>query len=98
MKPTTIADLLERGDGNSTAVVLPEADIRVSYESLRTQVQAMADGLAAAGIVRDARVAMALPNGLPAIVCFLAATIAGTAAPLNSAYRYEEFLFFLEDT
>ena len=29
---------------------------------------------------------------------FLAASIAGTAAPLNPAYPYEEFLFFLRDT
>ena len=29
---------------------------------------------------------------------FLAASIAGTAAPLNPAYPYEEFLFFLGDT
>jgi len=35
---------------------------------------------------------------LPAIVSFLAASIAGTAAPLNPAYPYEEFLFFLKDT
>ena len=42
--------------------------------------------------------AIVLPNGLPAIVSFLAASIAGTAAPLNPAYPYEEFLFFLGDT
>jgi len=58
----------------------------------------MADGLAAAGIQRGDRVAMVLPNGLPAIVGFLAAATAGTAAPLNLAYREEEFRFFLEDT
>ncbi len=42
--------------------------------------------------------AIALPNGLPAIVSFLAASIAGKAAPLNPAYPYEEFHFFLGDT
>jgi acyl-CoA synthetase (AMP-forming)/AMP-acid ligase II len=31
-------------------------------------------------------------------VSFLGASIAGTAAPLNPAYPYEEFLFFLKDT
>jgi acyl-CoA synthetase (AMP-forming)/AMP-acid ligase II len=41
---------------------------------------------------------MALPNGLPAIVCFLAAATAGTAAPLNPAYKEDEFRFYLEDT
>jgi acyl-CoA synthetase (AMP-forming)/AMP-acid ligase II len=35
---------------------------------------------------------------LPAIVSFLAASIAGKAAPLNPAYPYEEFHFFLGDT
>src|SRR5260370_32940528 len=58
----------------------------------------MAEALAAAGIAHGDRVAMALPNGLPAIVSFLAASIAGTAAPLNPAYRHDEFAFYLEDT
>jgi acyl-CoA synthetase (AMP-forming)/AMP-acid ligase II len=31
-------------------------------------------------------------------VAFLAGSIAGTAAPLNPAYRYDEFCFYLEDT
>jgi acyl-CoA synthetase (AMP-forming)/AMP-acid ligase II len=78
--------------------VLPEQHVRVTYDALRTQVQAVADQLAAAGVGRSARVGIALPNGLPAIVCFLAASVAGTAAPLNPAYREEEFRFYLEDT
>jgi acyl-CoA synthetase (AMP-forming)/AMP-acid ligase II len=41
---------------------------------------------------------MALPNGLPNIVCFLAASEVGTAAPLNPGYKEEEFRFYLEDT
>jgi len=61
-------------------------------------VLAMAGALASAGIRRGDAVAIALPNGLPAIVSFLAASIAGTAAPLNPAYPYEEFVFFLADT
>ena len=58
----------------------------------------MADALAAAGIRHGNRVAIVQPNGLPAIVCFLAAATAGTAAPLNPTYPYEEFYFFLQDT
>ena len=58
----------------------------------------MADALAGAGIRRGDRVAMALPNGLPGIVTFLAASIAGTAAPLNPGYKQEEFAFYLDDT
>src|SRR2546422_314061 len=41
---------------------------------------------------------MALPNGLAMVVAFLAASTAGTAAPLNPAYTEDEFRFFLEDT
>ena len=59
---------------------------------------AVAEQLAAAGVRRGDRVASALPNGLPAIVSFLAASVAGTAAPLNPAYKEDEFRFYLEDT
>src|SRR5881296_3560224 len=53
---------------------------------------------AGAGIGPEDRVAMSLPNGLEAIVCVLAAAVAGTAAPLNPNYRHEEVCFYLEDT
>jgi len=93
----TLLDVLHFADSH-TAVLVPELGISVTYDSLRQQVLAMADALASAGIRRGDRVAIVLPNGLPAIVSFLAASIAGTAAPLNPAYPYEEFLFFLGDT
>jgi acyl-CoA synthetase (AMP-forming)/AMP-acid ligase II len=93
----TLLDVLHFADSH-TAVIVPELSVSVTYDALRRQVLALADALAAAGIARGDRVAMALPNGLPAIVSFLGASIAGTAAPLNPAYPYEEFLFFLKDT
>ena len=93
----TLLDVLHFADSH-TAIIVPEVGIRVGYDSLRQQVLRMADALASAGIRRGDRVAIVLPNGLPAIVSFLAASIAGTAAPLNPAYPYEEFFFFLEDT
>src|ERR1700723_307541 len=93
----TLLDVLHFADSH-TAIIVPELGIRLTYDSLRQQVLAMANALASAGIRRGDAVAIALPNGLPAIVSFLAASIAGTAAPLNPAYPYEEFLFFLGDT
>jgi acyl-CoA synthetase (AMP-forming)/AMP-acid ligase II len=93
----TLLDVLHFADSH-TAVIVPELEIRVTYDSLRQQVLAMADTLASVGIRRGDAVAIALPNGLPAIVSFLAASIAGTSAPLNLAYPYEEFHFFLGDT
>jgi acyl-CoA synthetase (AMP-forming)/AMP-acid ligase II len=93
----TLLDVLHFADSHA-AIAVPELEIVVTYDSLREQVLSMADALASGGIRRSDRVAIALPNGLPAIVSFLAASIAGTAAPLNPAYPYEEFLFFLRDT
>src|ERR1700746_3576856 len=93
----TLLDVLHFADSH-TAIIVPELSLHVTYDSLRRQVIEMADALASAGVRRGDAVAIALPNGLPAIVSFLAASIAGTAAPLNPAYPYEEFLFFLGDT
>jgi acyl-CoA synthetase (AMP-forming)/AMP-acid ligase II len=93
----TLLEVLHFADSHK-AIIIPELSILVTYDSLRQQVLDMANALASAGIRRGDAVAIALPNGLPAIVSFLAASIAGTAAPLNPAYPYEEFLFFLGDT
>ncbi|MBV9086058.1 MAG: AMP-binding protein [Acidobacteriaceae bacterium] len=92
----TLLDILQPSD--RTALIVPELGLRVSYTSLRDQVMTMADGLAGAGIRHGDRVASVFPNGLPAIIAFLASSIAGTSAPLNPAYPYEEFHFFLGDT
>src|SRR6201987_389160 len=94
----TLLDVLQFADSRHTAVIVPELGIRVTCDSLLQQAVDMAYALASAGVRRGDAVALALPNGLPAIVSFLAATIAGPAAPLNPAYPYEEFLFFLGDT
>jgi acyl-CoA synthetase (AMP-forming)/AMP-acid ligase II len=96
--PVTLLALLRPAPAEQTAIILPEQNIRVTYGALRSQVQAFAEALAAYGIKRGDRVGMALPNGLPMIVSFLAASEAGTAAPLNPAYKEDEFRFYLEDT
>lgn len=97
-QPTTLPELIGAAPAGSTAIVLPEAGIKVTYGQLRDQVAEMADALASLGISRGDRVATYLPNGLPAIVSFLAASVAGTAAPLNPGYREDEVNFYLEDT
>ncbi len=96
--PTTLVGLFAATPAEQIAIVLPEQNIRITYGQLRQQVAACAAALAGAGIRRGDRVGMALPNGLPTIVAFLAAGEAGTAAPLNPGYKEEEFRFFLEDT
>ena len=93
----TLDWVLQRGDPDGTAVVVP-GGARVTYAKLREQVEACADTLAEAGVRRGDRVALVLANGLESIVLFLAAARAGSAAPLNPAYKESEFRFYLEDT
>jgi len=95
---TTLLGLMASIPDEQTAIVLPEPNLRMTYGNLRKQVVAVAQALAAHGIGRGDRVGMALPNGLPTILAFLAAGEAGTAAPLNPAYKEDEFRFYLEDT
>jgi acyl-CoA synthetase (AMP-forming)/AMP-acid ligase II len=96
--PTTLPGLLDPIPADQTAVIVPEQNLSVSYGALRHQVQAVAEMLAAAGVTRGDRIGMALPNGLPNIVAFLAASAVGTAAPLNPGYKEDEFRFYLDDT
>jgi acyl-CoA synthetase (AMP-forming)/AMP-acid ligase II len=96
--PTTLPGLLDAIPAGQTAVIVPEQNLKVSYGALRAQVQAVAEALAAAGVERGDRIGIALPNGLPNIVTFLAASAIGTAAPLNPGYKEDEFKFYLADT
>ena len=50
----TLLDVLHFADSH-TAVIVPELGIRVTYDSLRQQVLAMANALASAGIRRGDR-------------------------------------------
>ena len=95
---TTLLGLLTAIPAERTAVIAPEQNIRLTYGDVRKQVLAIAEMLAAAGVHRGDRICLALPNGIPNILAFLAASVAGTAAPLNPAYKEDEFKFYLEDT
>jgi len=93
-----ILDLLENGEPSSVAISVAGGGPSVTYAQLRQQVDALARSLNQLGLGRGDRIAMALPNGLEVIASFLAASTAGTAAPLNPAYTRDEFKFYLEDT
>ena len=97
MAGRTLIDLLQHGAASDPAIVVP-AGVRLTYSELREQVAATADHLAQLGVGRDDRVALVLPNSAEAIVLFLAAATVGTAAPLNAAYKEDEFRFYLQDT
>src|SRR6266849_2319100 len=93
-----ILDLLENGDPSRIAISIAGGELAVTYGQLRQQVDALVTKLNQLGLNRGDRIAMALPNGLEMIASFLAASTAGTAAPLNPAYTRDEFKFYLEDT
>ena len=96
MAGRTLLDVLRHGAPSDPAIVVP-AGVMLTYRELRDQVDAGADGLAQLGIGRSDRVALVLPNSAESIVLFLAASAVGSAAPLNSAYKEDEFRFYLED-
>ena len=93
----TILHLLEHGAHSDDAIVAPDGPA-VTYGSLRSQISDLASQLRENGIGQGDRVAIVLPNSIEAIICFLAVASVGAAAPLNPAYKVDEFRFYLEDT
>src|SRR5438093_13045077 len=94
-KGGTLLTVLGAAPASATALVVPDGP-RLTYGLLREQVQRAADRLASFGLGRDDRISSVLPNGAECIIAFLAAAVAGTAAPLNPAYTEDEFRFYLE--
>ena len=95
--PATLRDLLENGAPQHAAIRVPNGPT-ITYDSLRRQVDSLAEHLRAQGISKEDRVALVLPNSAEAIISFLGVATAATAAPLNPAYKADEFRFYLEDT
>lgn len=69
----------------------------LTHGGLRAQCRKTAAALNSLGIDRQARVAIVLPNGPEMAAAYVAVAAGATAAPLNPAYRADEFRFFLED-
>jgi len=67
------------------------------YGQLSGLLDATAALLRSHGLARTDRVALVLDNGPEMACAFLAVASACTAAPLNAAYRAEEFSFYLTD-
>src|SRR5579864_8275557 len=96
MAGRVLNQLLERGASRDVAIAVP-GGVRLTYGELREQVAAAAGALARLGLGRGDRIALVLPNSAESIVLVLAAATAGVAAPLNAAYKEDEFRFYLED-
>ena len=81
---------------NAAALVAPSREA-LTYAGLLAQVERSRAVLQAAGIRRTDRVAVVLPNGPEMAAAFVAIACGATTAPLNPAYRAEEFDFYLSD-
>jgi acyl-CoA synthetase (AMP-forming)/AMP-acid ligase II len=96
-RSSTLADLFSQAEASHTAVILPESH-STTYRVLAEQVEALAGMLRGSGLQPGDPVAVVLPNGLEYLTAFLAVCRARLiAAPLNPAYKLEEFRFYLED-
>jgi acyl-CoA synthetase (AMP-forming)/AMP-acid ligase II len=99
MAATTLSNSFSAGD-NSTAIIIPSKPqaLIVSYKQLSAEVLSFQKKLAELGVTPEAAVSIALPNTYEFIVAFLAAAWQrGIAAPLNAAYKQEEFEFYIDD-
>ena len=95
----TLANTIEP-TGKATAIIVPGKPhaLTISYEQLNAQVVSFQKQLASLGIAPRAAVSIALPNSFEFIVAFLAASWQrAIAAPLNPAYKQDEFEFYIDD-
>ena len=92
----TIKELLDRVPGESVALAAPGRE-SLTYAGLRAQVETTVMTLNRLGVGRNRPVAIVLPNGPEMASAFLSIAAGATTAPLNPAYRQEEFEFYLAD-
>jgi acyl-CoA synthetase (AMP-forming)/AMP-acid ligase II len=93
---TSVAELLGQGSDDACALAAPGRP-DCSYAGLRAHVDAATTALNGLGVGRNDPVAIVLPNGPEMASAFAGVANAATAAPLNPAYRAEEFDFYLSD-
>jgi len=92
----TLNELLAQGQDHAPAISAPGGKA-LTYQALRQLAHSTQSSLNAAGIGRNDRVAIVLPNGPEMATSFMAIASACTSAPLNPAYRADEFEFYLSD-
>ncbi|MEM6941668.1 MAG: acyl--CoA ligase [Pseudomonadota bacterium] len=92
----TLNDLIKAHPDTARAIGAPGRDW-MTYGDLRTLTGQVRASLRAAGIGAQDRVAIVLPNGPEMATAFVTVAQSATTAPLNPAYKEEEFAFYLED-
>src|SRR3984885_5120719 len=92
----TLRGLVASGRDEAVAVTARER-APLGCGGLRALIDRSVRSLNELGIGRGDRVAIVLPNGPEMAAAFLCGASAAAAAPLNPAYRQDDFEFYLED-
>lgn len=92
----TLRDLIAPHDAALPAIGAPGREW-MTYGGLRDLSATVEADLRAKGIGAGDRVAIVLPNGPEMATAFVTIAQAAVTAPLNPAYRKEEYEFYLED-
>ena len=93
---STLVELLSAGVDAEPALRAPGMPA-LSYAALRANVLRTVAALNGLGIGRGDRVGIVLPNGPEMAAAFVSVAACATSAPLNPAYRADEFEFYLTD-
>lgn len=93
---STLKDLLATGSDAGIAISAPGRPA-LTHGALRELIATTLATLNALGVGRNDRVAIVLNNGPEMATCYMAAASGTTSAPLNPAYRADEFEFYLSD-
>ena len=92
----TLRGLIASGRDDAVAIAAHDAP-PLDYAALRALIDRSVRSLNDLGIGRGDRVAIVLPNGPEMATAFLCVASAAASAPLNPAYKQDEFEFYLED-
>jgi acyl-CoA synthetase (AMP-forming)/AMP-acid ligase II len=92
----TLRELYNAGKDGDIAMIVPGGPT-LTYADLRRQIDHLSAQLNTLGIGAGDRVAIVTPNGPSSAILFLAVAATATAAPLNQAYREDEFRFYQDD-
>ncbi|KAH0543834.1 hypothetical protein FGG08_001873 [Glutinoglossum americanum] len=95
----TLSNSFDR-TAESSAVTIPSKPdaLTLSYRQLAFHIASFQKKLADLGVAPHSAISIVLPNSLEFIIAFLATTYQrAIAAPLNPAYKQDEFEFYIGD-
>ena len=92
----TLRGLIAGGHDGAVAIAAHGAP-PLTYAALRALFDRARASLNELGVGRGDRVGIVLPNGPEMATAFLSVASAAASAPLNPAYKQDEFEFYLED-